>query len=45
LRISAAAASALNDIEIDYVTAGQGPPLLLLRRFLQSLVMWAHVAR
>ena len=34
----------IDDIEINYVTAGQGPPLLLLHGFPQSLAMWARVA-
>jgi haloacetate dehalogenase len=34
----------LDDIEINYVTAGKGPPLLLLHGFPQSLAMWARVA-
>ena len=32
------------DIDINYVTAGHGPPLLLLHGFPQSLAMWARVA-
>jgi pimeloyl-ACP methyl ester carboxylesterase len=34
----------LDDIEINYVTAAKGPPLLLLHGFPQSLAMWARVA-
>jgi haloacetate dehalogenase len=34
----------IDDIEINYVTAGRGPPLLLLHGFPQSLAMWARVA-
>jgi len=34
----------LGDIEINYVTAGSGPPLLLLHGFPQNLAMWAKVA-
>jgi len=34
----------IGDIEINYVTAGEGPPLLLLHGFPQSLAMWARVA-
>jgi len=33
----------LDDIEINYVTAGKGPPLLLLHGFPQNLAMWARV--
>lgn len=32
------------DIDIHYVTAGSGPPLLLLHGFPQNLAMWAKVA-
>ena len=32
-----------DDIEINYVTAGKGPPLLLLHGFPQNLAMWARV--
>jgi haloacetate dehalogenase len=31
-------------IDINYVTAGRGPPLLLLHGFPQNLAMWARVA-
>jgi haloacetate dehalogenase len=34
----------VRDIEINYVTAGHGPPLLLLHGFPQNLAMWARVA-
>ena len=32
------------DVEINYVTAGKGPPVLLLHGYPQNLAMWAHVA-
>jgi haloacetate dehalogenase len=34
----------LGEIEINYVTAGSGPPVLLLHGFPQNLAMWAKVA-
>src|SRR5579872_5561400 len=34
----------VGEIEVNYVTAGQGPPLLLLHGFPQNLAMWAKVA-
>jgi haloacetate dehalogenase len=34
----------VGDIDVNYVTAGQGPPLLLLHGFPQNLAMWARVA-
>jgi haloacetate dehalogenase len=34
----------VGDIDISYVTAGHGPPLLLLHGFPQNLAMWARVA-
>lgn len=34
----------LKDIEISYVTAGSGPPVLLLHGYPQTKEMWAHVA-
>jgi haloacetate dehalogenase len=32
------------DVEINYVTAGKGPPVLLLHGYPQNLAMWAKVA-
>jgi len=34
----------VGDIDVNYVTGGQGPPLLLLHGFPQNLAMWARVA-
>jgi len=34
----------VGDIDVNYVTAGRGPPLLLLHGFPQNLAMWARVA-
>jgi pimeloyl-ACP methyl ester carboxylesterase len=33
----------VGDININYATAGRGPPLLLLHGFPQNLAMWARV--
>ena len=34
----------IGDVDINYVTAGKGPPVLLLHGYPQNLAMWAHVA-
>jgi len=34
----------VGDVDINYVTAGRGPPVLLLHGFPQNLAMWAKVA-
>ncbi len=34
----------IGDLEISYVTAGSGPPVLLLHGYPQNLAMWAKVA-
>jgi haloacetate dehalogenase len=34
----------VGDVEINFVTAGHGPPVLLLHGFPQNLAMWAKVA-
>ena len=34
----------VGDIDVNYVTAGHGPPLLFLHGFPQNLTMWAKVA-
>jgi len=34
----------LDDVEINYVTAGEGAPVLLLHGFPQNLSMWARIA-
>jgi haloacetate dehalogenase len=34
----------VGDVDINYVAAGHGPPLLLLHGFPQNLAMWAKVA-
>jgi haloacetate dehalogenase len=36
--------AAINEVEIAYVTAGSGPPVLLLHGFPQNKAMWARVA-
>lgn len=34
----------VDDVEIAYVTAGSGPPVLLLHGYPQTLAMWARIA-
>ncbi len=34
----------VGDVEINFVTAGHGPPVLLLHGFPQNLAMWAKIA-
>lgn len=39
-----AAVQRCGDVDISYVTGGNGPPVLLLHGFPQAKAMWAHVA-
>jgi haloacetate dehalogenase len=34
----------VGEVEINYVTTGKGPPVLLLHGYPQNLAMWAKVA-